>query len=52
MPKEDKELNIQDYFRKYSSDKESHNIDRDISEVLRAVNLKAPLDKIVDAFSG
>lgn len=52
MPTADKELNVQDYFRKYSPDKDSHNIDRDISEVLRAVNLDAPLDKIIDKFSG
>ncbi len=52
MPIEDKELNVQDYFRKYSPDKDSHNIDRDIAEVLRAVNLDAPLDKIIDKFSG
>ncbi len=52
MPPEDKELNVQDYFRKYSPDKDSHNIDRDIAEVLRAVNLDAPLDKVVEKFSG
>ncbi len=52
MPKEDKDLNVQDYFRKYSPDKDSHNIDREIAEVLRAVNLDAPLDKIIDKFSG
>ncbi len=52
MPIEDKPMNVQDYFRKYSPDKDSHNIDRDIAEVLRAVNLDAPLDKIIDKFSG
>jgi len=52
MPKEDKKLTVQDYFRKYSPDKISNNIDKDISEVLRAVNLDAPLDKIIDKFSG
>ena len=52
MPPADKLLNVQDYFRQYSPDKDSHNIDRDIAEVLRAVNLDAPLDKIVDKFSG
>jgi ATPase subunit of ABC transporter with duplicated ATPase domains len=52
MPSEDKELCVQDYFRKYSQDKESFNIDKDISEVLRAVNLEAPLDKIITKFSG
>ena len=36
----------------YSSDKESFNIDKDIAEVLRAVNLDAPLEKIIDKFSG
>ena len=52
MPKEDKELTVQDYFRKYSPDKISNNIDKEIMEVLRAVNLDAPLDKIIDKFSG
>ncbi len=52
MPEEDKKLNVQEYFRKYSQDKDSFNIDKNIAEVLRAVNLVAPLDKIIDAFSG
>lgn len=37
MPKEDKELTISEYFRKYSRS-DSHNIDRDIREVLDAVD--------------
>jgi len=52
MPPEDKPLSVQDYFRKYSTDKESFNIDKDIAEVLRAVNLDAPMDKIIEKFSG
>ncbi len=37
MPKEDKEMSIQEYFRKYSRS-DAHNIDRDIHSVLEAVN--------------
>lgn len=37
MPKDDKELSIQEYFRKYSRS-DAHNIDRDIREVLDAVD--------------
>ncbi len=51
MPPEDKELTIQAYFRKYSRS-DAHNIDRDIAKILDAVNLKAPLDRIVQSFSG
>lgn len=52
MPAEDKELTIQAYFRKYYPDKTEFNIDRKIAEVLDAVNLVAPLDRIVKSFSG
>lgn len=37
MPKEDKELSVQEYFRRYSRS-DAHNIDRDIREVLDAVD--------------
>lgn len=50
MPPEDKELTIQAYFRKYSRS-DAHNIDREIAKILDAVDLKAPLDRIVSSFS-
>ncbi len=49
---EDKELTISDFFRKYYKDKEVFNIDKQIAEILEVVNLKAPLDKQIKAFSG
>jgi ATPase subunit of ABC transporter with duplicated ATPase domains len=52
MPTEDKELSVQDYFRKYKNAGETENIDKEIMEVLRAVNLTADLEKIIDNFSG
>lgn len=52
MLPEDKELTVQDYFKKYFPDKTAFNIDKKIWEVLRAVNLSASLDKQIKAFSG
>ncbi|MDQ7023809.1 MAG: ATP-binding cassette domain-containing protein [Candidatus Gracilibacteria bacterium] len=52
MPVEDKELTVQQYFKKYKKALEEENIDKEISEVLRAVNLKTDLEKIIDKFSG
>lgn len=50
---EDKELKVQDFFKKYYPDKLKFNIDREIAEVLDAVNFKkAPLDRQVKSFSG
>src|SRR5476651_1691147 len=51
MVSEDRELSIEAYFQKYSGE-EAHELKRKISEVLEAVNLHAPLDKIVKSFSG
>jgi membrane-anchored protein YejM (alkaline phosphatase superfamily) len=51
MP-EDKELTVQTFFRKYFPDKTVFNIDKQIGEILDVVNLKAPLDKTIKAFSG
>ena len=48
---EDKELSVQEFFRKYFPDKDVFNIDKQIAEILEVVNLKAPLDKQVQAFS-
>lgn len=52
MLPEDKTLTVQAFFRKYFADDTIFNIDARIAEVLEVVNLKAPLDKIIDAFSG
>lgn len=50
---EDKELTVGDFFKKYYPDKHKFNIDREIAEVLDAVNFKkAALDKKISAFSG
>ncbi len=51
MPQEDRGLTIQAFMRKYSTD-DSYNIDAKIGEILRAVSLVAPLDRIVSSFSG
>jgi|GEM_PF-1129441 len=51
MQAEDKELTIQAFFNKYFRDKTVFNIDKKIAEVLDAVNLKAPLERIVKSFS-
>lgn len=47
---EDKELKVEEFFRKYYP-WDDFNIDRQISDILNVVNLKAPLDKKVNAFS-
>ena len=49
---DDKELTVQAFFRKYHPDKHQFNIDKDIKDILDVVNLKAPLDKKISAFSG
>ena len=49
---EDKKLTVQEFFRKYFPDKDVFNIDKQIAEILEVVNLKAPLDKKIQAFSG
>lgn len=59
MTPEDKAKTIADYFRTYSRS-DAHNIDRDIQEVLDAVNFMPPknidfsdfLNRIVGSFSG
>jgi hypothetical protein len=45
MPTEDKELTVQDFFRKYDSENTDFNMDKKIADILNVVNLKAPLDK-------
>lgn len=52
MLPEDKELTVQEFFRKYYPDKDEFNIDKQIGDILQVVNLKAPLDKKISAFSG
>lgn len=49
---EDKELTVAEFFRKYFPDDTVFNIDRQINEILEVVNLKAPFDKQIKAFSG
>lgn len=49
---EDKNLTVWEYFKKYYPDKTVFNIDKKIAEILEVVNLKAPLDKQIKAFSG
>lgn len=49
---EDKELTVQEFFRKYFNDDSVFNIDKQIGDILQVVNLKAPLDKKIQAFSG
>jgi len=51
MTQEDRELTIEAYFQKHSG-LETHELKRRISEVLGAVNLHAPSEKIVKSFSG
>ncbi|MDP2091094.1 MAG: ATP-binding cassette domain-containing protein [Candidatus Gracilibacteria bacterium] len=49
---EDKELTVQEFFRKYYQDDTVFNIDKQIFEILEVVNLKTKLDKKISAFSG
>lgn len=49
---EDKELAVWEFFRKYYPDDSVFNIDKQIADVLKVVNLKAALDKKIGAFSG
>lgn len=59
MPADDKEKTVSEYFRTYSRS-DAHNIDRDIQEVLEAVNFMPPknvhfadfLARIIKSFSG
>ncbi len=48
---EDKELTVQEFFRKYYQDDSVFNIDKQIFEILEVVNLKTKLDKKISAFS-
>ncbi len=49
---EDKELTIEEYFKKQSGFEELHEVRRGMSVALDAVNLHAPADKLVKSFSG
>lgn len=49
---EDKELTIEEYFKKKSGLEELHEVRRGMSTALDAVNLHAPADKFVKSFSG
>lgn len=45
-------LTIEEYFQKCLGGVESHELHRRLNNVLDVVNLKAPLDKIIESFSG
>ncbi|MFK7780310.1 MAG: ATP-binding cassette domain-containing protein [Candidatus Gracilibacteria bacterium] len=49
---EDKKLTVLDFFRKYFGDDSVFNIDKQIADIFKVVNLKAPLDKQIKDFSG
>jgi ATPase subunit of ABC transporter with duplicated ATPase domains len=51
MPDEMKELTVRDYFATAFSEKK-YELDKLIKDILEVVNLKAPLDKTIKAFSG
>ena len=51
MPREDLNLTIREFFAK-CFDEKPYDLDMQINIVLEAVNLKAPLDKIIQSFSG
>ncbi len=51
MPQEDKDLTVQEFFRKYDSENTDFNMDKKIADILNVVNLKAPLDKKIKEFS-
>lgn len=55
IPRDELGLTIKEFFEKslaYSTDKKVYDIDPKIDDVLDAVNLKAPHDRIVKSFSG
>jgi ATPase subunit of ABC transporter with duplicated ATPase domains len=51
MPEEFKELTVREYFATAFAEKK-YNLDKLIAEILEVVNLKAPLEKVIKAFSG
>lgn len=51
MLPENKNLTVQAFFKKYCRS-DAYNIDTQIATVLDAVNLKAPLDRVISSFSG
>jgi len=51
IPRDQMELTVREFFAKCFSDKK-YDLDLRIEEILKVVNLQAPLDKIVKAFSG
>lgn len=48
---EDRELTVKEFFGKYFQG-EDYQLEREINTILDVVNLKAPLDKNISAFSG
>ena len=51
MPHADRKLTVQEFFEKCFSEKK-YDLGRRINEILEVVNLHAPHDKIIEAFSG
>lgn len=51
VPREQMELRVRDFFAIYFSG-EDYDLDRNINEVMNAVNLSLPMDKPISAFSG
>lgn len=49
---DDMDLTVETYFQKWLGDVELHELQKKLAMVLSAVNLKAPLDKIIRSFSG
>ena len=52
MSREDKDLTVLSFFQKRSADVESFELKRRMNQVLNAVNLVAPEEKIISSFSG
>ena len=50
MLPENKEISVQAFFKKYCK-ADNFNIDKKIESILEVVNLKAPLDRIINSFS-
>jgi len=51
IPRDQMNLTVREFFAKCFADKK-YDLDLRIEEILKVVNLRAPLDKIVKAFSG
>lgn len=52
MSQEDKELTVEEYFRRACPDAETHELRKKINSILAVVNLTASLEKHIKSFSG